>query len=121
MTGGNMSVFALGHTVVIRSYAAFPPRWKARRTLFPRDAVRPGRPWTRISRRIDASEMNKWVEFDDGRIIPGLLSRGPGISCWRIHAPVAQLDRAADFGSTGWGFDSLRARLGKSAIIGSVP
>src|SRR5262245_46879869 len=26
-------------------------------------------------------------------------------------APVAQLDRAADFGSAGWGFDSLRAYL----------
>src|SRR6516165_8270094 len=25
------------------------------------------------------------------------------------QAPVAQLDRAADFGSAGWGFDSLRA------------
>ncbi len=26
------------------------------------------------------------------------------------HAPVAQLDRASDFGSEGWGFESLRAR-----------
>jgi hypothetical protein len=25
------------------------------------------------------------------------------------HAPVAQLDRASDFGSEGWGFDSLQA------------
>ena len=25
-------------------------------------------------------------------------------------APVAQLDRASDFGSEGWGFESLRAR-----------
>src|SRR5204862_2952306 len=25
------------------------------------------------------------------------------------RAPVAQLDRAADFGSAGWGFESLRA------------
>jgi hypothetical protein len=24
------------------------------------------------------------------------------------NAPVAQLDRASDFGSEGWGFDSLR-------------
>ena len=24
-------------------------------------------------------------------------------------APVAQLDRASDFGSEGWGFESLRA------------
>ena len=26
------------------------------------------------------------------------------------QAPVAQLDRASDFGSEGWGFESLRAR-----------
>ncbi len=26
-----------------------------------------------------------------------------------LFAPVAQLDRASDFGSEGWGFDSLRA------------
>ncbi len=25
------------------------------------------------------------------------------------NAPLAQLDRASDFGSEGWGFDSLRA------------
>ena len=25
------------------------------------------------------------------------------------HAPVAQLDRASDFGSEGWGFESLQA------------
>ena len=30
---------------------------------------------------------------------------------WRVkRAPVAQLDRASDFGSEGWGFKSLRAR-----------
>ncbi len=28
----------------------------------------------------------------------------------RFDAPVAQLDRVADFESEGWGFDSLRAR-----------
>src|SRR3954471_10659092 len=27
-----------------------------------------------------------------------------------LEAPVAQLDRASDFGSEGWGFKSLRAR-----------
>ena len=25
--------------------------------------------------------------------------------------PVAQLDRASDFGSEGWGFESLQARV----------
>jgi hypothetical protein len=27
-----------------------------------------------------------------------------------VSDPVAQLDRASDFGSEGWGFDSLRGR-----------
>jgi hypothetical protein len=27
---------------------------------------------------------------------------------WKFDAPVAQLDRASDFGSEGWGFESLR-------------
>lgn len=27
-----------------------------------------------------------------------------------FEAPVAQLDRASDFGSDGWGFESLQAR-----------
>jgi hypothetical protein len=30
-------------------------------------------------------------------------------STW-VWAPVAQLDRASDYGSEGWGFESLRAR-----------
>ena len=30
----------------------------------------------------------------------------------KIHrVPVAQLDRASDFGSEGWGFESLQARV----------
>jgi len=28
-----------------------------------------------------------------------------------VTVSVAQLDRAADFGSAGWGFESLQARL----------
>jgi hypothetical protein len=34
------------------------------------------------------------------------------LTCLGYHAqaPVAQLDRASDFGSEGWGFESLRAR-----------
>jgi hypothetical protein len=42
------------------------------------------------------------------------LSRGwteaPKTLTFLGRAPVAQLDRASDFGSEGWGFDSLRAR-----------
>ena len=28
-----------------------------------------------------------------------------------LTVPVAQLDRASDFGSEGWGFESLQARI----------
>ena len=34
----------------------------------------------------------------------------------QLDAPVAQLDRVADFESEGWGFDSLRARLAKIRV-----
>src|SRR6266481_7805886 len=39
------------------------------------------------------------------------------------HGPVAQLDRASDFGSEGWGFDSLRGRHSKCmfAIPATLP
>ena len=32
-------------------------------------------------------------------------------------APVAQLDRASDFGSEGWGFESLRARFASRRVF----
>jgi hypothetical protein len=32
------------------------------------------------------------------------------------HAPLAQLDRASDYGSEGWEFDSLRVRQFKDAV-----
>jgi hypothetical protein len=32
------------------------------------------------------------------------------------RGPVAQLDRASDFGSEGWGFDSLRGRQNLKAF-----
>ena len=35
-------------------------------------------------------------------------------------APVAQLDRASDFGSEGWGFESLQARIGKLTAVGEL-
>src|SRR5439155_1087319 len=40
----------------------------------------------------------------------------------RVHsgrAPLAQLDRAADFGSAGWGFESLRAHQLQHATNGA--
>ena len=43
----------------------------------------------------------------------------------RQAAPVAQLDRASDFGSEGWGFKSLRARqpiqLAEDSTVCSAP
>ena len=36
-----------------------------------------------------------------------------------IEAPVAQLDRASDYGSEGWEFESLRARSDvRSEVVG---
>src|SRR5262249_21955497 len=40
---------------------------------------------------------------------PGLLCGVPGSPTLPLAAPVAQLDRAFDFGTNGWGFESLRA------------
>ncbi len=34
-----------------------------------------------------------------------------------IDAPVAQLDRVADFESVGWGFESLRVHHGKTSTF----
>ena len=41
--------------------------------------------------------------------------------CYFFFAPIAQLDRALDYGSRGWGFDSLWAyqidtKLGKIRV-----
>ena len=36
----------------------------------------------------------------------------------QLNAPVAQLDRASDFESEGWGFESLRAR--QKRLIDSI-
>ena len=40
--------------------------------------------------------------------IPAHLARFFAPSIPQVHAPVAQLDRASDYESEGWGFDSLR-------------
>jgi hypothetical protein len=39
--------------------------------------------------------------------LPGVAT---DLSLKGLRGPVAQLDRASDFGSEGWGFDSLRGR-----------
>ena len=36
-------------------------------------------------------------------------------------APVAQLDRASDFGSEGWGFESLRVRQIRRDAVPATP
>ena len=51
-----------------------------------------------------------------GRAVPqqikvhGWKSKRSRLRLTRERGPVAQLDRASDFGSEGWGFDSLRGR-----------
>ena len=42
-------------------------------------------------------------------VVPAVVGSNPIIH--PLFASVAQLDRATDFGSVGWGFESLRARL----------
>ena len=47
----------------------------------------------------------------NGGKVPSGPSTGPARRVYHGGpAPLAQLDRASDFGSEGWGFDSLRAR-----------
>ncbi len=47
---------------------------------------------------------------------PKLQALKTGLGIWNLGfgiykiVPVAQLDRASDFGSEGWGFESLQAR-----------
>ena len=43
-------------------------------------------------------------------LVPRSLTNRPRTRRLPVLAPVAQLDRASDFGSEGWGFESLRAR-----------
>jgi hypothetical protein len=53
------------------------------------------------------TEVDYILKPKKGRISAG-LHRLPLRDC-TILAPVAQLDRASDYGSGGWGFESLRA------------
>ena len=45
-----------------------------------------------------------------GETIDGRGQRLKLVVKFEASGPVAQLDRASDFGSEGWGFESLRAR-----------
>src|SRR5690606_21737066 len=44
-----------------------------------------------------------------GTLPAGILSDAPGVTLAAKQAPVAQLDRASDYGSEGQGFESSRA------------
>jgi hypothetical protein len=44
------------------------------------------------------------------------MNATPEIVSFRTsQAPLAQLDKASDYGSEGWEFESLRARVGDAA------
>jgi hypothetical protein len=51
-----------------------------------------------------------WITSASRSIFRGELVYSPDADCTfcEFNAPVAQLDRASDFGSEGWGFKSLR-------------
>ena len=50
------------------------------------------------------------------RAVPHLYECDTGKCVFRTsQAPLAQLDRASDYGSEGWEFESLRARVGEAA------
>src|SRR5207245_1419594 len=55
------------------------------------------------------------IQADRSPLICSRYSRNqqltsPNVVKFEACGPVAQLDRASDFGSEGWGFDSLRGR-----------
>jgi hypothetical protein len=46
---------------------------------------------------------------------------GLELGFWDLQSvPVAQPDRASDFGSEGWGFESLQARISCEILDGVV-
>src|SRR5690242_11749773 len=55
-----------------------------------------------------------------GGCIAGGTQMRPPSSSEIVIAPVAQLDRASDYGSEGWEFESLRARTKKCTLVGGV-
>ena len=42
------------------------------------------------------------------------------VNCWLIDAPIAQLDRASDYGSEGWGFKSSWAYFSSASAAEPV-
>ena len=50
----------------------------------------------------------------------GIIFENDVPSMTHINAPVAQLDRASDFGSEGWGFEPLRVYFHVRRLISSI-
>ena len=55
----------------------------------------------------------QWQDMRLWTVVSGFESLLPSIA----FTPVAQLDRASDFGSEGWGFKSSRAYDGNSVAV----
>ena len=74
---------------------------------------------------IEVSSAERWLSWSkaldwksSGRAKPRLVGSNPTLSAILFsEAPIAQLDRATDFGSVGWGFNSLWARQFKTQIL----
>src|SRR3982074_3089863 len=60
--------------------------------------------------RFDGAFNGAFLWYNAGQISVGDDDSGPRAVLESADGPVAQLDRASDFGSEGWGFDSLRGR-----------
>ena len=60
------------------------------------------------------------VRLEPWIVAPVVMGSNP-IAHPMFSALVAQLDRAVDFGSKGWGFDSLRARQSWNRFQGILP
>jgi hypothetical protein len=72
--------------------------------------------WSRLRVR---SETPREEEQDVPKLRPG---RGSGVEDLGMLSGSARssMDRASDYGSEGWGFDSLRARIPRGALPSSI-
>src|SRR3982074_3651306 len=66
--------------------------------------------------RFDGAFNGAFLWYNAGQISVGNDDSGPRAVLESADGPVAQLDRASDFGSEGWGFDSLRGHHSKKPI-----
>src|SRR3981081_4824167 len=66
--------------------------------------------------RLRVNFYGDFLWYNAGQISVGDDDSGVRAVLESADGPVAQLDRASDFGSEGWGFDSLRGRHSKRRI-----